>query len=298
MIDDGVPRFCPPDCQAENSAKFRTASSYGYLWSKSVVTHKVNQIKTYHFDKMERALSLPSPHGLILDAGCGEGIDLAYLAQRSGVEIVGVELSEGGCRTSFERSFVYSAAHVIQADLCHLPFDDSSFDFVYSYGVLHHLPSPEEGLKELVRVLKPSGHLAAYLYKDFSDRGIGWRWFLSATNQLRLIAPYLTHRVLYVLCRMASPLIYMIFTIPFRILRTIPGLEPFSKGLPYRHGTGPFSLAGDLYDRFSTPIERRYSRAAVEVFFENAGLETVTTAEDRGWMVAGTKPLSRRTCAG
>jgi SAM-dependent methyltransferase/uncharacterized protein YbaR (Trm112 family) len=174
-IDNGVPRLCPPNPEVSLRATVRTASSYGYLWDRSTVTPEVNAPRSYHFDRMEEDLSLPPFNGLILDAGCGDGIDLANLARRAGVEIVGVELSDGGCWTSFERSFAFPSAHVVQADICRLPFDDDSFDFVYSYGVLHHLPAPKEGLQELVRVLKPEARLAAYFYEDFSERGAGWR---------------------------------------------------------------------------------------------------------------------------
>jgi hypothetical protein len=47
---------------------------------------------------------------------------------------------------------------------------------------------------------------------------------------------------------------------------------------------------GDLYDRFSVPIEWRYSRVAAAALFQDVGLRDVITAKDRGWMVAGIKP--------
>jgi len=291
-IDEGVPQLCHPHHRAATRANVRTASSYGYLWGRSAIVPEVNEPRSYHFDRLERALSLPPPDGLILDAGCGDGIDLAKQARREGVEIVGVELSDGGCRTSFARSLALPAAHVVQADLCRLPFDDDAFDFVYSYGVLHHLPSPNEGLQELVRVLRPGACVAAYLYEDFSDRAVGWRWLLTAANQLRWITPRLSHGVLYRLCQAASPLIYVIFTIPFRILHRIPGLASLAAGFPFRHSTGPFDLAGDLYDRFSAPIEWRYGRMEAKALFQEVGLQTVMTVKDRGWMVVGAKPSS------
>lgn len=290
-IEEGIPRLCHPDLRAATRARVRTASSYGYLWSRSAIIPEVKELRSYHFDRMERALSLPPLNGLTLDAGCGDGVDLANQAQRAGVEIVGVELSDGGCQTSFARSLAFPTAHMVQADLCHLPFDDDVFDFVYSYGVLHHLPSPREGLQELVRVLKPGAHMAAYLYEDFSDRAVGWRWLLTVANQLRRITPHLSHRALYLLCQTASPFIYALFTIPFRILRHVPGPGFLAAGFPFRHATGPFSLVGDLYDRFSAPIEWCYSRVGAVALFQEVGLQTVTTAKDRGWMVAGTKPL-------
>lgn len=292
-IKGGVPRLCDLDSRNAARAKVRTASSYGYLWRRSAVGAPVQGPSSYHFERMKQALALPPPRGLILDAGCGDGIDLVNQARRAEAEVVGVELSDGGCRASVERSLVFPAAHVVQADLCQLPFDDNGFDFVYSYGVLHHLPAPKEGLHELVRVLKPGARVVAYLYEDFSERAGGWRWLLRVVNQLRLITPRVSHRVLYSLCQLASPLVYAVFTIAFRILHHVPGLDCLAASFPFRHATGPFSLAGDLYDRFSAPIEWRYNRAEAVALFQDAGLQGITVVKDRGWMASGIKPSSK-----
>ena len=139
-------------------------------------------------------------------------------------------------------------------------------------------------------MLRPGARVAAYVYEDFSDRAVGWRWLLTAANQLRRFTPHLPHRVLYLLCEAASPLIYVLFTIPFRILKRIPSLGSLAAGFPFRHAKGPFNLAGDLYDRFSAPVEWRYSRTEAVALFQGVGLRDVATAKDRGWMIAGIKP--------
>ncbi len=267
----------------------RTASSFGYLWSRS---QKAHTHRSYHFDRMEQRLSLSPAQGLVLDGGCGDGIDLANQAHRPGVEIIGVELTETGCHASLKRLASTPNSHVAQADLCCLPFDDNTFDFVYSYGVLHHLSSPQEGLQELVRVLKGGGTIAVYLYEDFSDRSIGWRWLLLVANQLRKLTPHVPHWLLYKFCQLASPFVYLLFTVPYHILRRIRGCGSFALSFPFRHAKNPLSLAGDLYDRFSTPIEWRYSQAKAIALLESAGLKQVLSAKDRGWMVAGIKPLA------
>ena len=50
------------------------------------------------------------------------------------------------------------------ADAESLPFEDNFFDFVYSFGVVHHCPSTEKAVSEIYRVLKPEGscYLAVY----------------------------------------------------------------------------------------------------------------------------------------
>ncbi|MDP3703008.1 MAG: methyltransferase domain-containing protein, partial [Candidatus Omnitrophota bacterium] len=268
----------------------KTAKRYGYLWSRSTVHEPLNGSQAYHFDRMQQDLSLPSLQGLVLDAGCGDGIDLANQARQPGVEIIGVELSVGGARASAARCRTLSNARVLQADLSRLPFGDDTFDFIYSYGVLHHLLSPTQGLLELVRVLKPASRIAVYLYEDFRERSIFWRWFLAGADAGRRLTTALPPAVLYRCCQLGSPIIWACFALPYRLLSKVPRLRPVAAGFPFRHARGPFSLTGDLYDRFSAPIERRYTRADALAFFQQARLQDVTIANDRGWMVAGTKP--------
>jgi len=285
-ITDGIPRLLDAGLGHEAPMMARTAETYGYLWRRSASR---DGTLAYHFDRLQQALSLSLPHGLVLDAGCGEGIDLANQARRPGLEIIGVELSEWGCQVSAQRTRGFPSAAVVQGDLRRLPFADGTFDFIYSYGVLHHLPDPTEGVRELVRVLKFGARVAVYLYEDFSDRGAGWRWLLGLVNALRPITTRMPPPLLEALCRAAAPVVFLAFALPSRIAQRMPGGKRLAAAMPFRHAEGLWSLWGDLFDRFATPIERRYSRAEAVTLFCQAGLQDVVTARDRGWMVSGSK---------
>ncbi len=82
VIDNGVPRLVLTDPEASVRETVRTAASFGYLWDRSSITPVLYEPRSYHFEKMERALSLPLPSGLVLNAGCGDGIDLANQEKR------------------------------------------------------------------------------------------------------------------------------------------------------------------------------------------------------------------------
>ncbi|MDG2272020.1 MAG: class I SAM-dependent methyltransferase, partial [Halioglobus sp.] len=56
------------------------------------------------------------------------------------------------------------SARVIEADAEELPFPDDSFDFIWSWGVIHHSPDTKQCAREISRVLKPDGHLGIMLY--------------------------------------------------------------------------------------------------------------------------------------
>lgn len=54
----------------------------------------------------------------------------------------------------------------IKADICNLPFEDNSFDFILCNHVLEHIPDDEKAMKELYRVLSPGGTAILQIPQD------------------------------------------------------------------------------------------------------------------------------------
>ena len=52
----------------------------------------------------------------------------------------------------------------MQADIFNLPFAPGTFDFVYSVGVLHHLPDPQRGLESIAPLAKENGLVSIWVY--------------------------------------------------------------------------------------------------------------------------------------
>jgi SAM-dependent methyltransferase len=270
-VRDGIPDF--------TEAPTATARSFGYMWGEQASRAEPPTAgDVYHLHQLCEALSAPRLEGLILDGGCGEGIDFATLALDSACEVVGVELSAGGIAASRARARRLRTAHLVQGDLLKLPLASDLFDAAYSYGVVHHTPDPERAVRELARVLKPSAPLLLYVYEDFSDRPFYWRLALALVNSARVASTRCPPAMLMFLCRVLSPAVWLLCTVPGRRFR-------WAARFPYRHGTSPSSLSGDLYDRFGAPIERRYSESGARALVEQAGLTVRQTAQRRGWMV-------------
>jgi ubiquinone/menaquinone biosynthesis C-methylase UbiE len=108
-----------------------------------------------------------------LDAGCGGGRGSILMAQSGAKEVIGVDLSDKNvesCR-KWGKQKGFTNLSFQQASLMGIPFEDESFDVVWCNGVLHHTSHPDEGLKEITRVLKTGGQLWLYLY---GSGGIYW----------------------------------------------------------------------------------------------------------------------------
>lgn len=105
------------------------------------------------------------PIDYALDAGAGTGVCTLALAERS-CAAIGVDLSGGSLRTARELAAKAGRTNATfsQGDLLQLPFDDNTFDLVYSWGVVDHVVAPRQALKELVRVLCPGGYLIVAVY--------------------------------------------------------------------------------------------------------------------------------------
>ena len=95
-----------------------------------------------------------NPKSNILDAGCGNGKNMVYL-QNQGHNMTGIDFSDGLLEICKQKNL-----NVHNSDIRNLPFNDSTFDYVISIAVIHHLNTEEDRIKainELLRVTKKGG---------------------------------------------------------------------------------------------------------------------------------------------
>jgi len=261
-----------------------TSERFGYLHGSVNVNPQTDRPR-YHLAVMQEAVDAPPLRGRVLDAGCGDGVDLASTALSGDATAVGVELSEGGIRTSAARTRGNSHAHLVRGNLCWLPFRPGSFDAAYSYGVLHHTADPPRAAAEVARALKPGAPFLFYVYEDLSDRSATWRAALALVTSIRRVTTKLPPATLMACCRLVAPLVYATCTWPSRRFR-------WARRFPYHHCRTVRSIVPDLYDRMAAPLEYRYSREGAAKLAENAGLRVTKVAQVRGWVVLARKPLS------
>lgn len=100
----------------------------------------------------------------VLEIGVGLGTDILQFA-RGGSLVSGIDLTARAIELTqqrFEQEGL--SGDFRQASFTSLPFEDNSFDVVYSFGVLHHSVETDEGIAEIHRVLKPGGRIIAMVY--------------------------------------------------------------------------------------------------------------------------------------
>jgi len=101
----------------------------------------------------------------VLEVGCGFGLFVLVTQRDYGCDTVGIEPSEEGFDTSYmlakqiASEYGMSTEVIINAKGEKLPFDDCTFDLIFSSMVLEHTHDPHEVLRESLRVLKPGGFM-------------------------------------------------------------------------------------------------------------------------------------------
>lgn len=104
----------------------------------------------------------------ILEVGCGVGTDLLEYTT-NGAMTTGLDLTPRHIELARKRFEIFGQTGTfLLGDAEHLPFNDYSFDFVYSNGVLHHTPETQQAVDEIHRVLKPGGETLIILYHKTS----------------------------------------------------------------------------------------------------------------------------------
>ncbi len=160
-IVNGVPRFVSSD---------EYTKTFSLEWKR----HPRTQLDSHNGwrlseDEFRRLWPFPAEElagKLVLDAGCGTG-RFAEIALKLGARVVGVDLSYA-IDVAHDNFGTSERFFPIQADLTRLPFRSETFDYIYSFGVLHHTPNPRGTFERLVPLLKRGGGISINVYSDYN----------------------------------------------------------------------------------------------------------------------------------
>lgn len=227
----------------------------------------------------------------LLDAGCGTGRHVLYSSNQARL-VIGADISLAS-RVASRLTKDRPNAHIVQADIYHLPFAPETFDRVYSIGVIHHLPDPQKAYLGLRRLVKETGTLTVWLY----GRENNWlaarfvEWFRRHCTRHMPLA------LLKWLAFFPAFLLYLIIRFIYAPLdRRLPSL---AQKFPYHQYFMLFYRLSlrhqwmNVFDKLNAPIAHYYCRQDMQDWLKKAALADtlLTHTNDISWTLHGKKSL-------
>lgn len=146
----------PSSLQIGTREFFESADRRFYSWNQDLHSAEGPFTKLFNFKKYKGKK--------VLEIGCGMGCMAMNWAQQ-GATVSAVDLNPVAIEQTKKRFHLFNLQATIQEmDGRSLDFPDNYFDYVYSWGVLHHSPDLQRSIDEVLRVLKPGGRTGVMLY--------------------------------------------------------------------------------------------------------------------------------------
>ncbi len=170
----------------KKNQKFWTENPMTYVDFKKPLSDRLPKNKQ-HFNTINKKLKTLNPDFLdiirkykkniyrktVLDLGCGFGSSTLILSKYA-KKIFAIDVTFPAIRNAKRNMKINKVKNVIlkQMDAEDLKFKDNSFDFVFSWGVIHHSHEPKKILKNIEKKLKKNGSCFIMVYNLFSFRYI------------------------------------------------------------------------------------------------------------------------------
>ena len=100
----------------------------------------------------------------VLEIGVGQGTHAQLIAPHCR-SFTGIDLTAHAARMTAQRFKLYKLkGNLLEMDAEQMSFPDGSFDFIWSWGVIHHSADTRRVLNEMHRVLRPGGRCVVMIY--------------------------------------------------------------------------------------------------------------------------------------
>ena len=266
-----------------------TVSGFGDEWHRFDQTNLSNLELKNLFDRYFSIFPWDklSPESEGFDLGCGSGRWAKLVAPRvkrlhcvdpsSAIEIAKENLAEvNNC-----------VFHTASVDA--MPIADSSMDFGYSIGVLHHVPNTLDGIVSCVRKLKIGAPFLIYLYYSMDNRPFFYKVIWRLSEVLRFFISKCPHNLRYLLSQTLAALVYWPLARSSYLLELM-GFSVQAIPLSAYRNLSFYTMRTDALDRFGTRLEQRFSRAQISSMLEFSGLEGILFSEiEPYWCAVGFK---------
>ena len=223
------------------------------------------------------------------DLGCGSG-RWAKLVTKKCSHLHCIDPSDA-IEIAKKNLSIYNNCSFYKNGVDDIPLKDSSMDFGYSLGVLHHIPDTQSGIIECVKKLKPGAPFLLYLYYAFDNQPIWYRIIWEISNVLRIIISKLPFNSKLFFSQIIAFIIYLPLA---RVSKFLEYLKFSVHSFPlsaYRNKSF-YTMKTDALDRFGTKLESRYTKIEINRMMTNAGLEKITFSDKIPfWVALGYKSL-------
>jgi SAM-dependent methyltransferase len=270
-IVNGIPRFVDQE---------HYAGSFGYEWQKwsrvQFEQENIGRPMAGHTTRMFESITELTPADLggklVVEFGCGPGRFLD-IVRRAGGTAVGIDMSDAV--ESARRNFAGDPnVLIVQGDILQPPLKPNSFDIGYTFGVLHHTPTPARGLQALVGVVKPGGLIACSVYPRESFYAYpAVALYRGAINAIRT---RLGSRVALALARWYAYFAAYVLHYPLALARRIPIVRRFGYYFTkylcvYLPLPDPRWRVLDVFDAITPTFASTHTSDEVRAWFEQAG---------------------------
>ncbi len=222
------------------------------------------------------------------DMGCGSGRWAVHVAPKVG-QLYCIDASQQALNVAKgtlqgHPNVVYQCASVED-----LPFSDTSQDFGYSLGVLHHIPDTAAALASCWKKLKPGAPFLIYLYYAFDDKPWWFKTLWWCTNILR---KGLCRLPFCIRSRITDIIALCVYWPLARLSGLLAKLGKNVDNLPLSHYRfhSFYTMRTDALDRFGTRLEQRFTLLQIKQMMQEVGFEDIVhRTEAPFWCVCGIK---------
>lgn len=215
--------------------------------------------------------------GVGMDVGCGTGRWAKLVAPRVKKLFV-LDASEKALKVAKLNLLHHHNVEFLCQPVSNEMFTENALDFAYSLGVLHHIPDTQLALMSIAHVLKPGAPFLVYLYYDFDNRPMFYRFLWQCSDKMR---KFLSKRSFFVRL-FCSQLVALCMYWPLaRIAKVLDKIHllPSAWPLSYYRDKSFYVMRTDSFDRLCTQLEQRFSRKDIQIMLEKAGFEKIRFSE-------------------
>ncbi len=248
--------------------------SFGDEWLKfhDFSDEIIANIAKEYFDILNETVVNKNTYAL--DIGCGTGRWTKFLTNKVGF-IEAIDPSNAIFAADKLLGNIENV-RLSKASTETIPFEDETFDFAMSVGVLHHIPDTQQAMKDCVKKVKKGGYFYCYLYYNLETRGWWFKTLYWLSDLIRKVVCRFPTGIKRVVCDILAIVIYMPLILWVRFLVLI-GLRKIAVKMPLSayNNKSFFVIRNDALDKFGTSLEQRFSKKQVAEMMGNCGLDNI-----------------------